>query len=79
MIILVPLYFTPRYRELMTHIIAKEINRVYRLFVIKNPDFLERHGQVSIFGHSLGVKKKKNGYQFYIERILTHIKVHVGL
>lgn len=45
---------TPRYRELMTQIIAKEINRVYRLFGSKNPDFLEK-GKVSIFGHSLGV------------------------
>lgn len=45
---------TPRYRELMTQIIAKEINRVYRLFGSKNPEFLEK-GKVSIFGHSLGV------------------------
>lgn len=51
---LVPLYMTPRYRELMTQIIAKEINRVYRLFGNRNPEFLEK-GKVSIFGHSLGV------------------------
>jgi hypothetical protein len=44
---------TPRYRELMTQIIAKEINRVYRLFGSRNPEFLEK-GKVSIFGHSLG-------------------------
>ncbi|KAI7892956.1 DDHD domain-containing protein [Mucor mucedo] len=49
----IPLYMTPRYRELMTQIIAKEINRVYRLFGSKNPEFLEK-GKVSIFGHSLG-------------------------
>lgn len=46
---------TPRYRELMTQIIAKEINRVYRLFGQKNPEFLEKGGKVSILGHSLGV------------------------
>ena len=44
---------TPRYREQMTQIIAKEINRVYRLFGKRNPEFLE-NGKVSIFGHSLG-------------------------
>ncbi|KAI8080257.1 uncharacterized protein B0P05DRAFT_579157 [Gilbertella persicaria] len=49
----VPLYMTPRYRELMTQIITKEINRIYRLFGTRNPDFL-KHGKVSIFGHSLG-------------------------
>ncbi|KAL0146365.1 DDHD domain-containing protein [Mucor lusitanicus] len=49
----VPLYMTPRYRELMTQIISKEINRVYRLFGNRNPEFLEK-GKVSIFGHSLG-------------------------
>ncbi|CEP16091.1 hypothetical protein [Parasitella parasitica] len=49
----VPLYMTPRYRELMTQIIAKEINRVYRLFGSRNPEFSEK-GKVSIFGHSLG-------------------------
>lgn len=45
---------TPRYREQMTQIITKEINRVYRLFGTRNPEFLEK-GKVSIFGHSLGV------------------------
>ncbi|KAI8985203.1 DDHD domain-containing protein [Pilobolus umbonatus] len=49
----VPLYMTPRYREQMTHIISKEINRVYKLFGSRNPDFLEK-GKLSIFGHSLG-------------------------
>ncbi|KAI8372006.1 hypothetical protein EDC96DRAFT_439127, partial [Choanephora cucurbitarum] len=50
----VPLYMTPRYREQMTLIITKEINRVYKLFCARNPDFV-KHGKVSIFGHSLGV------------------------
>lgn len=50
----VPLYMTPRYREQMTQIIAREINRVYRLFIQRNPDFIEK-GKISIFGHSLGV------------------------
>ncbi|KAI9485381.1 MAG: DDHD domain-containing protein [Benjaminiella poitrasii] len=49
----IPLYMTPRYRELMTQIIAKELNRVYRLFCSRNPEF-EKKGKVSIFGHSLG-------------------------
>ncbi|KAF7727293.1 hypothetical protein EC973_007809 [Apophysomyces ossiformis] len=50
----VPLYMTPRYRELMTTIISKEINRVYRTFTQRNPDFTERNGKVTILGHSLG-------------------------
>ncbi|KAI9023850.1 DDHD domain-containing protein [Phycomyces nitens] len=49
----IPLYMTPRYREQMTQTIAKEINRVYSLFVKRNPDFLDG-GKVSIYGHSLG-------------------------
>ncbi|CEG81334.1 hypothetical protein RMATCC62417_15549 [Rhizopus microsporus] len=49
----VPLYMTPRYREQMTQIITREINRVYRLFIQRNPEFQDK-GKVSIFGHSLG-------------------------
>ena len=39
----------------MTTIITKEINRVYRLFVQRNPEFLENNGKVTLIGHSLGV------------------------
>ncbi|KAI9247727.1 DDHD domain-containing protein [Sporodiniella umbellata] len=49
----VPLYMTPRYREQMTQIITREINRIYRLFIQRNPEFIEI-GKISIFGHSLG-------------------------
>ncbi|KAI7870846.1 DDHD domain-containing protein [Spinellus fusiger] len=49
----IPLYMTPKYRDQMTLVIAKEVNRVYKLFIQRNPDFLES-GRVSIFGHSLG-------------------------
>ncbi|KAG0186029.1 hypothetical protein DFQ28_008421 [Apophysomyces sp. BC1034] len=41
----VPLYMTPRYRELMTTIISKEINRVYRIYTQRNPDFTEKCGK----------------------------------
>jgi hypothetical protein len=51
----VPLYMTPKYRDQMMAIITKEINRVYQLFIQRNPDFLQRRGKVSIYGHSLGV------------------------
>lgn len=64
MLHVVPLYMTPRYRELMTQIISKEINRVYRLFGNKNPEFLEK-GKVSIFGHSLGVSMPKHIHDFF--------------
>ncbi|KAI9250566.1 DDHD domain-containing protein [Phascolomyces articulosus] len=50
----VPLYLTQKYRDQMTSIITKEINRVYRLFVQRNPEFLENHGKVTLIGHSLG-------------------------
>ncbi|RUP23231.1 LOW QUALITY PROTEIN: hypothetical protein BC936DRAFT_139035, partial [Jimgerdemannia flammicorona] len=49
----VPLYMTPKYREQMMSIVAKEINRVYHLFVERNPHF-SQNGKVSIYGHSLG-------------------------
>ncbi|KAI8992096.1 hypothetical protein BDF20DRAFT_811924, partial [Mycotypha africana] len=54
----IPLYMTPRYREMMTQIISTEINRVFKLFIDRNPEFLEQ-GKVSIFGHSLGVRLNK--------------------
>ena len=54
----VPLYLTQKYRDQMTSIIVKEINRVYRLFVQRNPEFLEKKGKVTVLGHSLGVSKK---------------------
>ncbi|CEI93879.1 hypothetical protein RMCBS344292_08105 [Rhizopus microsporus] len=38
----------------MIHSVTKEINRVYKLFVERNPSFLKNKGQVSILGHSLG-------------------------
>ncbi|KAI8140561.1 DDHD domain-containing protein [Fennellomyces sp. T-0311] len=50
----VPLYLTQKYRDQMTSIIVKEINRVYRLFVQRNPEFLEKKGKVTVLGHSLG-------------------------
>jgi hypothetical protein len=39
----------------MTVIITNEINRVYNLFIERNPDFVKDNGKVSILGHSLGV------------------------
>ncbi|KAI8093670.1 DDHD domain-containing protein [Halteromyces radiatus] len=50
----IPLYMTQKYRDQMTAIITNEINRVYRLFLERNPDFIKNNGKVSILGHSLG-------------------------
>ncbi|CAI2162863.1 3987_t:CDS:10 [Funneliformis geosporum] len=47
------LYMTPNYREQMLRTVTKEVNRVYNLFLERNPEFKEK-GKVSIFGHSLG-------------------------
>jgi hypothetical protein len=45
---------TPKYREMMINTVTKETNRVYNLFIEKNPKFLENKGKVSLYGHSLG-------------------------
>ncbi|KAG2231733.1 hypothetical protein INT48_003588, partial [Thamnidium elegans] len=50
----IPLYLTSRYHGQMMNIVIKEANRVYRLFIERNPHFLENKGQVSILAHSLG-------------------------
>ncbi|CEG68513.1 hypothetical protein RMATCC62417_04761 [Rhizopus microsporus] len=50
----IPLYFTNKYHDQMIHSVTKEINRVYKLFIERNPSFLKNKGQVSILGHSLG-------------------------
>ncbi|GBB99560.1 hypothetical protein RclHR1_03560015 [Rhizophagus clarus] len=48
------LYMTPKYRELMINTVTKEMNRVYKLFIERNPKFIENGGKVSLYGHSLG-------------------------
>ncbi|GAN08152.1 conserved hypothetical protein [Mucor ambiguus] len=50
----IPLYLTSKYHDLMIHVVTKEINRVYKLFIERNPYFLNNNGQVSIVAHSLG-------------------------
>ncbi|CAG8683263.1 5718_t:CDS:10 [Dentiscutata erythropus] len=48
------LYMTPRYREVMINTVTREANRIYNLFIQRNPKFLEIGGKVSLYGHSLG-------------------------
>ncbi|KAF9979277.1 hypothetical protein BGZ73_002546 [Actinomortierella ambigua] len=48
------LYMTPTYKRHMMEVVTTELNRVYRLFIKHNPDFIARGGKVSILGHSLG-------------------------
>ncbi|KAI8084102.1 DDHD domain-containing protein [Gilbertella persicaria] len=50
----IPLYMTSKYHELMMQVVTKEINRVYHLFIERNPQFLKNNGQVTILAHSLG-------------------------
>ncbi|KAJ3312040.1 hypothetical protein HDV04_003427 [Boothiomyces sp. JEL0838] len=45
------LYMTPKYRQEMIQHVSTEINRVYRIYKQKNPQF---NGTISIYGHSLG-------------------------
>ncbi|KAI0407667.1 DDHD domain-containing protein [Xylaria palmicola] len=45
------LLYQSAYREQITEIVLKESNRIYRLFIERNPDF---KGKIHIIGHSLG-------------------------
>ncbi|GAK64130.1 uncharacterized protein PAN0_004d2339 [Moesziomyces antarcticus] len=49
----VPFYLS-RHRKKMIDSVTSELNRTYRLFCRRNPDFEQRGGRVSIIGHSLG-------------------------
>ncbi|KAF9583137.1 hypothetical protein BGW38_010184 [Lunasporangiospora selenospora] len=48
------LYMTPNYKQKMMEVVTLELNKVYRKFIVHNPDFIRRGGKVSILGHSLG-------------------------
>ncbi|KAI9281138.1 DDHD domain-containing protein [Sporodiniella umbellata] len=50
----IPMYLTNRYHDQMIQAVTKEVNRVYKSFIERNPEFLKNNGQVSILGHSLG-------------------------
>ncbi|KAI8368473.1 DDHD domain-containing protein [Blakeslea trispora] len=50
----IPLYLTSKYHDLMIQVVTKEVNRVYQLFIKRNPSFQKNNGQVSIMAHSLG-------------------------
>jgi hypothetical protein len=45
------LYYTPQFRERMVRAVSREMNRIYHLFLTRNPTF---SGRVSLVGHSLG-------------------------
>src|SRR5947207_6299848 len=45
------LYYTPQFRERIVRTVAREMNRIYTLFLQRNPTF---KGRVSLLGHSLG-------------------------
>lgn len=45
------LYDSPAYKEHISGIVLREINRIYHLFIQRNPSF---NGKVSLVGHSLG-------------------------
>ncbi|KAK5853329.1 hypothetical protein PBY51_007125 [Eleginops maclovinus] len=46
-------YTSPLYRDEITRGLTLELNRLYSLFCMRNPDF-EKNGKVSIVSHSLG-------------------------
>ncbi|KAM3124318.1 hypothetical protein CJJ07_002555 [Candidozyma auris] len=45
------LYYEPKFRNQILKIVTEELNRVYRLYKERNPDF---NGKIHILGHSLG-------------------------
>ncbi|KAK3116476.1 hypothetical protein LTR53_003140 [Teratosphaeriaceae sp. CCFEE 6253] len=45
------LYQSPAYKDHISRIVLEECNRIYALFVARNPAF---HGKISLVGHSLG-------------------------
>ena len=45
------LLYQSAYREHIAGIVQRECNRIYKLFISRNPNF---HGKVSFIGHSLG-------------------------
>ncbi|XP_036448816.1 phospholipase DDHD1 isoform X2 [Colossoma macropomum] len=47
-------YTSPLYRDEITKGLTQELNRLYRLFCSRNPEFEEKGGKVSIISHSLG-------------------------
>lgn len=47
-------YYLSRHKKTMIEAVIQELNRVYRLFVRRNPDFEEKGGRVSLICHSLG-------------------------
>ncbi|KAG1083592.1 hypothetical protein G6F42_022155 [Rhizopus arrhizus] len=67
----IPLYMTSKYHDLMIHVVTKEINRVYKLFIERNPYFLKNNGQVSIVAHSLG---SLLGFDILSVQPFTHIQ-----
>ncbi|KAL4399435.1 phospholipase [Malassezia pachydermatis] len=49
----IPFYFS-RHHDAMEHRVLHEMNRLYRLFLQRNPTFESDGGRVSILAHSLG-------------------------
>ncbi|KAF2487170.1 DDHD domain-containing protein, partial [Neohortaea acidophila] len=45
------LYQSPAYKDYISRIVLRECNRIYHLFMDRNPDF---KGKISLVGHSLG-------------------------
>lgn len=45
------LYDSPAYKEHISRIVLNELNRIYHLFMDRNPEF---NGKISFIGHSLG-------------------------
>lgn len=49
------LYYTsPNFREEIENLLSSELNRLYKLFCVKNPYFKRKYNKVSFVAHSLG-------------------------
>ncbi|KAL9939835.1 hypothetical protein V8E36_001652 [Tilletia maclaganii] len=47
-------YYLSAHKQKMVDAARAELNRVYKLWCLRNPDFEKRGGRVSLIGHSLG-------------------------
>lgn len=70
-------YTSPVYCQAIVNYVGQEMNRIYKLFRERNPNF---NGQISISGHSLGTYIIDIDLQININiKYLTYILIEVTL
>lgn len=57
----IPLFMS-HHRQKMIEAVCVQANRLYRLWMARNPDFEKNGGRVHIIGHSVGFLQALEGY-----------------